>query len=210
MTSFFPEAPEIPGREETQDTVPTTENDSILVVYFSRTGYNYNGSPTNLKWTDVGNIAVFASYIQAYTEARTFEILPATPYSDDYMETVRQNMEEERTNARPVIRDTLNIDWSHYRYIFIGSPVWNSQAPMIMHTFYDTYRKQLQGRTIIPFGTHEMSGIGGLVRAMQTDLGISGITYLQELGLIGRTIGTADSRQQVETWLAQLGFSENR
>ena len=55
-----------------------------------------------------------------------------------------------------------------------------------------------------------MSRIGGLVRAMQTDLGISGITYLQELGLIGRTIGTADSRQQVETWLAQLGFSENR
>ena len=55
-----------------------------------------------------------------------------------------------------------------------------------------------------------MSGIGGLVRAVQTDLGISGITYLQELGLIGRTIGTADSRQQVETWLAQLGFSENR
>ena len=69
--------------------------------------------------------------------------------------------------------------------------------------------KQLQGRTLIPFGTHEMSGIGGLVRAMQTDLGISGITYLQELGLIGRTIGTADARQQVETWLAQLGFSEN-
>lgn len=81
---------------------------------------------------------------------------------------------------------------------------------MIMHTFYDTYRKQLQGRKIIPFGTHEMSGIGGLVRAIQTDLGISGITYLQELGLIGRTIGTADSQQQVETWLAQLGFSENR
>ena len=70
--------------------------------------------------------------------------------------------------------------------------------------------KQLQGRTLIPFGTHEMSGIGGLVRAIQTDLGISGITYLQELGLIGRTIGTADSQQQVETWLAQLGFSENR
>jgi len=81
---------------------------------------------------------------------------------------------------------------------------------MNMHTFYDTYRKQLQSRTIIPFGTHEMSGIGGLVRAMQTDFGISGITYLQELELIGRTIGTADSQQQVETWLAQLGFSENR
>lgn len=61
--------------------------------------------------------------------------------------------------------------------------------------FYDTYRKQLQGRTLIPFDTQEMSGIGGLVRAMQTDLGISGITYLQELGIIGRTIGTAGSRQ---------------
>lgn len=112
-----------------------------------------------------------AGYIQQYTGGRTFEILPANPYPDDYMEMVRINMEEERNNARPAILNLLNVNLAHYRYIFVGSPVWNSQAPMIMHTFYNSN------------------------------------TYLEGLGLIGRTINSDDSRQQTYAWLARIGFT---
>lgn len=189
------------------DTSTVGSNDSILIVYFSRPGYNYNGSTTNLKYTNPGNTAVMAGYILQYTGGRTFEILPANPYPDDYMETVRINMEEERNNARPAILNPLNVNLAHYRYIFVGSPVWNSQAPMIMHTFYDTYRSQLQGKVMIPFGTHEMSGISGLVSTMRRDLGENSNTYLEGLGLIGRTINSDDSRQQAYAWLARIGFT---
>lgn len=192
------------GRTDTLSTVGS--NGSILIVYFSRPGYNYNGSTTNLKYTNPGNTAVMAGYIQQYTGGRTFELLPANPYPDDYMETVRINMEEERNNARPAILNPLNVNLAHYRYIFVGSPVWNSQAPMIMHAFYDTYRSQLQGKVMIPFGTHEMSGISGLVSAMRRDLGENSNTYLEGLGLIGRTINSDDSRQQTYAWLARIGF----
>ena len=34
------------------DTSTVGSNDSILIVYFSRPGYNYNGSTTNLKYTN--------------------------------------------------------------------------------------------------------------------------------------------------------------
>lgn len=175
-------------------TVSTMRANNILVVYFS--------------WG--GNTQALAEEIQRQTGGDIYRIEPTVPYTTDYNTlayTVARN--EKDANARPALKET-DRDFSQYNYIFVGCPVWWFDVPMIMHTFYDTYRKQLQGRTLIPFGTHEMSGIGGLVRAMQTDLGISGITYLQELGLIARTIGTADSQQQVETWLAQLGFSENR
>ena len=47
----------------------TVRNDSILIIFFSRAGYNYNGSTTNLKWTDLGNTAVMAGYIQERTGA---------------------------------------------------------------------------------------------------------------------------------------------
>lgn len=181
------------------------QGDSVLIVYFSRTGYNYNGSTTNLKWTNPGNTAIMASYIQEYTHGRLFEIVAATTYPDDYMQTVAQNMEEERTNARPAIRYPLNVDMSHFRYVFVGSPVWNSQAPMIMHTFYETYRPQLRGKTMIAFGTHEMSGISGLERAMRNDLGTdNGNNYLDGLGLIGRTIQSEQSREQVRDWIARI------
>lgn len=54
------------------------QGDSVLIVYFLRTGYNYNGSTTNLKWTNPGNTAIMASYIQEYTHGRLLEIVAAT------------------------------------------------------------------------------------------------------------------------------------
>lgn len=84
---------------------------------------------------------------------------------------------------------------------------WGSQAPMIMHTFYETYREQLQGKILIPFGTHEMSGISGLERAMRTDVG-NNARYLQGLGLIGRTITNPEVQGQIHSWLRQLDFQQ--
>lgn len=184
----------------------TVSNDSILIVFFSRAGYNYNGSTTNLKWTDLGNTAVMAGYIQERTGAKTFEIVPADPYPNDYMEAVARNMQERNANARPAILNPLNVDMSHYNRVFIGSPVWASGAPMIMRTFYETYRSQLRGKTLIPFGTHEMSGISSLVRTMREELGDNDNTYLTEKGMIGRTITEASSRREVLDWLASIGF----
>ena len=43
----------------------------VLVVYFSRTGENYNVGNV-----DVGNTAMVASYIKEYLKADSFEIVP--------------------------------------------------------------------------------------------------------------------------------------
>lgn len=40
----------------------------------------------------------------------------------------------------------------------LGSPVWNVRAPMIMSTFTD--QVDLAGKTVLPFITYAVSGIG--------------------------------------------------
>ena len=59
---------------ETQanDILNKNNTDSkILVVYFSRTGENYNVGNV-----EVGNTAMVASYIKDYLKADSFEIIP--------------------------------------------------------------------------------------------------------------------------------------
>lgn len=85
--------------------------------------------------------------------------MPAEPYSDDYYATVQRNMDEERADARPAIASIGDLpSIEDHDVIILGAPVWNSQAPMIMRTFLESY--DFTGKMILPFTTHTMSGLG--------------------------------------------------
>jgi flavodoxin len=67
------------------------QNDSTLIVYFSRAGYNYDVGVRDesvtgyyVGWIDEGNTAVFARYIKEYTGYKTFEIVPEEPFPENY------------------------------------------------------------------------------------------------------------------------------
>ena len=60
-----------------------------------------------------------AQEIQNQTGADLFEIVPAEPYTDDYDELLDIAQEEQNSNARPAIADT--VDLSGYDTIFLGS-----------------------------------------------------------------------------------------
>ena len=76
-----------------------------LVVYFS--------------WS--GNTENVAKSIQSQTDSDIFEIVPVTPYSDDYDTVVDLAQEEQRNNARPAISgDIENLE--QYDVIYIGFP----------------------------------------------------------------------------------------
>ncbi len=84
----------------------TTEAGSkSLVVYFS--------------WS--GNTENVAKSIQSHVGADIFEIVPITPYSDDYDTVVDLAQEEQREDARPVISGSVeNI--AQYDVIYVGFP----------------------------------------------------------------------------------------
>ena len=65
----------------------------VLVVYFSRTGDNYNVGNV-----EVGNTSMMASYIKEYLNADSFEIVPVEKYPDSYMMNVpRRHLRSKRT-----------------------------------------------------------------------------------------------------------------
>ena len=190
------ETPDTPDDEPDDPNNPNPGAGKILVVYFSRTGYNYPN-----QWLDVGHTARVAGYIAELTGGDRFEIVPVVPYPDNYQETVAIAREEYDSNARPAITDTVeNMD--EYDTVFIGGPIWHGVMPMIIRTFYESYN--LSGKTLVPFSTHAGSGLGDserLARSYYPDN-----TILDGLAVQGTNSQNASG--DVEAWLRRIGIIE--
>ncbi len=130
----------------------------ILIAYYSRKGQNYvNGSIKNLV---KGNTEIVAEFIQKAVGGELFEIDTVKDYPIDYTECTEVAKVEIQQKARPELKKYLaNID--EYDKIFLGYPIWWSIPPMAVSTFLEKY--DFGGKKIIPFATHEGSGLGGSV-----------------------------------------------
>jgi flavodoxin len=126
-----------------------------LIAFFSRAGENYEkGSIVNLK---VGNTKIIASMIQEYLDGDLYEIRPRFSYPGGYAETTEIAKRELLESARPEIAgEACQAD--NYDVIFLGYPNWWGTMPMAVFTFLESHG--LNGKTIIPFCTHEGSGMG--------------------------------------------------
>lgn len=165
----------------------------VLIVYFSRTTGVYDGP---LK---VGHTKRVADFIQEHTGGDEYEIIPKESYPDDYEETTRVAMREQQEDARPAIANPLP-DVSDYDTVFIGSPIWWGEYPMVVRTFLDGV--DLNGKTVIPFTTHEGSGLGNTREQLASQYPKA--TVRDGLAIRG---GDADnSKQAVDDWLNGLGM----
>lgn len=143
-----------------------------LVVYFSAPVQERSGqvdgissaSRTARGKTYKGNTQYIAELISKETKADTFEIVPQKAYADTYDQMVERAEQEQEKDERPAIKNKIkNI--SQYDTIYVGYPIWWSDMPQIMYTFFDTY--DLKGKNIIPFCTHAGSGLSGTVGRMK-------------------------------------------
>ena len=125
-----------------------------LIAYFSRTGENYfNGIVRDIK---KGNTEILAEHLQKIIKADIFKIEPLVPYSDNYRECCEQSHKEKIEQKRPPLKSDLP-DTANYDTIFLGFPCWWGTVPMAVVTFLEANR--INGKKIIPFVTHEGSGI---------------------------------------------------
>lgn len=169
----------------------------VLVVYFSRTGENYNVGNV-----DVGNTAMVASYIKEYLKADSFEIVPVDKYPEKYDECTEVAQKEKDDNARPKIQGKIN-NFDSYDTVFIGYPIWWGDLPMIMYTFMEEY--DFNGKNVIPFNTHEGSGDAGTYQSIQSKLPNAKVNT-KGLALDGKTARSDDGKQQTIDWLKGLGY----
>lgn len=169
----------------------------VLVIYFSRTGENYNVGNV-----EVGNTAMVASYIKEYLNADSFEIIPKEKYPHSYQECTDQASKEKQENARPEIQNKIsNLD--QYDTIFVGYPIWWGDLPMIMYTLFEQY--DFNGKKVIPFNTHEGSGDAGTYTAIKDKLPQADVNT-NGLALDGKTARSDDGKQKTIEWLKGLGY----
>ena len=190
-----------PAQENSESNDPQTAASNILVVYFSRTGEQYT-----VGVIDKGNTAIVAEMIADETGADMFEILPQEdyyPYTYDELTDVAKK--EQNENARPAYQGTVP-DLSAYSTVFIGAPVWWGDWPMICYTFFEDNADALAEKTLIPFSTHEGSGLSGFDRKLES--AIPGTTVLDGLAIRGNDAQNNQDnvRETVKDWLSDLGY----
>lgn len=183
-------------------TGPTSA--SVLLVYFSRAGENYYyGDRIDL---DVGNTEVLSRIIsqrlhEAGVAHDVHRVEATDPYPEDYDATDVRNVREQDADTRPSIANPLDsID--DYDVILSGSPIWNVRPPMIMHTFAESH--DFTGKTVYPFTTHAMSGLGTAERDYTT--ACAGATIGQGRAVQGEGVREAGP-PAVAAWLARIGLA---
>ena len=165
-----------------------------IVIFFSHAGDNY--SVGNIK---VGNTKIVADYITEITGADQFEIATSKYDGMAYTPLCDLAKEEQRNNELPPYEGKCP-DLSGYDTVFIGGPVWWGTYPQVMFTLFKDIN--LDGKTVIPFTTHEGSGLGRCVSDIKKAFPKADVK--QGFSMYGHDVRTGKST--VEKWIKGLGY----
>ncbi len=175
------------------------ENKKVLVAYFSRTGENYSvGNITK------GNTQIVAEMIAKETGGDLFQIEPVVAYPDNYDECVNLAKKELNDKARPAVKGDVKAE--DYDVIFIGYPNWWGDMPMPVYTFLEKH--DWQGKTIVPFCTHEGSGLGSTASKLLS--ACKGAKVLKGFAIYGHTAQNNRKETEMSTsnWLHGLQLAQ--
>lgn len=181
FTSCSANEPEMP--EQPQPVQPGEGGGSdyfsgkkVLIAYFS--------------WG--GTTERMAQQVQAITGGDLFEIEPVVPYPTSYTPCTQVALEERDSNARPAIKNSVS-NWDEYDVVFLGGPVWWHTAPMILHTFAESY--DFEGKTVVPFTTYASTYRDETLQAI-VDMAPDA-EHLEGLGLTSGSINAT----RIQTWI---------
>lgn len=185
-----------------------TDSENILITYFSL-GRNaeyaddIDASTSASLVLDgeemVGTTEYVARLIQDNVGGDLYSIETVEPYPADFDTVVDQNHEEMNAGTLPELVAS-DLDVSQYDTVFIGYPVWATNAPQAIFSFLSQY--DLSGKTVIPFCTHDGYGAG----SSYSDIAeaIDGETAFLD-GLAIEAPDVPESADTVESWLRDIG-----
>ena len=163
-----------------------------IVIFFSHAGDNY--SVGNI---EVGNTKIVADYITEIKGADQFEIVTHKYDGMAYMPLIELAKEEANKGELPPYEGNAP-DLSQYDTVFIGGPVWWGTYPQVMFTLFKDIN--LDGKTVIPFTTHEGSGLASCASDVKKAFPKAKVTG--EFSIYGHEVRTG--RAKVEKWLKSL------
>ncbi len=165
-----------------------------IVIFFSHAGDNYS-----VGIIDTGNTKIVADYISEISGANQFEIVTHKYDGMAYTPLINLAKEEANKGELPPYEGTAP-DLSQYDTVFIGGPVWWGTYPQVMFTLFKDI--DLAGKTVIPFTTHEGSGLANCVGDVKKAFPKAKVT--SEFSIYGHEVRTGKAK--VEKWLKGLGY----
>ena len=163
-----------------------------IVIFFSHAGDNY--SVGNI---EVGNTKIVADYITEIKGADQYEIVTHKYDGMAYMPLIELAKEEANKGELPPYEGTAP-DLSQYDTVFIGGPVWWGTYPQVKFTLFKNIN--LDGKTVIPFTTHEGSGLASCASDVKKAFPKAKVTG--EFSIYGHEVRTGKAK--VEKWLKGL------
>ena len=176
-------------KQEKQNTMSKS-----IVIFFSHAGDNY--SVGNV---EVGNTKIVADYISEIAGADQFEIVTHKYDGMAYTPLINLAKEEANNGELPPYEGNAP-DLSQYDTVFIGGPVWWGTYPQVMFTLFRDIN--LDCKTVIPFTTHEGSGLASCVSDVKSAFPKAKVT--QGFSIYGHEVRTGKAK--VEKWLKGLGY----
>ncbi len=163
-----------------------------IVIFFSHAGDNYS-----VGVIDTGNTKIVADYISEITGADQFEIVTHKYDGMAYTPLIELAKKEAAAGELPPYEGTAP-DLSGYDTVYIGGPVWWGTYPQIMFTLFKDIN--LDGKTVIPFTTHEGSGLASCAKDVRKAFPKANVTG--EFSIYGHEV--RGGKAKVEKWLKGL------
>lgn len=196
-------------QEESSDVEQSegrVEHDSqtVLVAYFSWADnavvegeVDAVSSPSVTK---PGNVEQLALWVQERTGGELFSIRVTEPYPSDWDECLKRANEEKADGARPELAQSVE-NMEDYDVIFLGYPNWWYSCPTAILSFLEEY--DLSGKQIYLFCSH---GTGGLASSVEDIRAAIPNSSISEHVFDVYEEDAASSKQDIETWLEELGY----
>ena len=184
------------NKQENTNTIMQSNNQAMnkIVIFFSHAGDNY--SVGNI---EVGNTKIVADYISETTGADQYEIVTHKYDGMAYTPLINLAQEEANKGELPPYEESAP-DLSRYDTVFIGGPVWWGTYPQVMFTLFKDI--DLAGKTVIPFTTHEGSGLANCVDDVKKAFPKANVQ--KGWSIYGHEVRTGKAK--VEKWLKGLGY----
>jgi flavodoxin len=148
-------------------------------------------------FTHSGNTKTVAEKICEQLNAELSELKTVDIYPVKYNLVVDQAKKEITNNYRPELLSTKE-NLNEYDIIVIGYPMWWYTCPMAIFSFLEQY--DFKGKIILPFCTHEGSGLSTSVE----DIKKSVPTAIVKEGLAIRGSKVKESDSIIKAWLSKV------
>lgn len=191
-----------------ETSAEATESSRVLITYFSRWGNTEYPADVDATTSasivadgeqQYGTTEYVARMIQEQTGGEIHLIETAEPYSADFQEVVDDNHAEMNQDALPELKDSA-LDMSTYDTIFIGYPIWATDAPRAVFSFLAEY--DLSGKTVIPFCTHDGYGSGSSFGNIAAEVP-NAAAVMEGLSIEASDVSGAET--MVSQWLEKIG-----